>query len=91
MDVHDESVAFHNFANVHKDENLCWCTCLCAICNKAYFVAKLCVSTNTSLQGFWIQWVQVKGMYTTAEVYFGYVINFSEANRLKFGGPEWIM
>jgi len=44
-----------------------------------------------ALQGFWIQWVQVKGMYVTAEVYFVYVINYCEANRLKFGAPGWIM
>ena len=44
-----------------------------------------------ALQAFWIQWVQVKGMYVTAEVYFVYVVNYCEANRLKFGAPGWIM
>jgi len=29
--------------------------------------------------------------YITAEAYFGYVINYFEANRLKFGAPGWIM
>ena len=32
-------VAFHIFANVHSDWNVGQCTCLCGICNKAYFVS----------------------------------------------------
>jgi hypothetical protein len=30
-------------------------------------------------------------VYITAELYFGYVINYCVANRLKFGAPGWIM
>jgi hypothetical protein len=51
-------VAFHKLANVPNDEDLGWCTCLCGICNKAYFVT---AQAQTLLE-FWIQWVQVKGM-----------------------------
>ena len=34
---------------------------------------------------------RIINLYITAEVYFGYVINYCEAKRLKFGAPEWIM
>jgi hypothetical protein len=34
---------------------------------------------------------RIISMYITAEVYFGYVINYCEANRLKFIAPGWIM
>jgi hypothetical protein len=35
-------VDFHNFTDVCSDENLGSCTCLCVICNKAYFVTISC-------------------------------------------------
>jgi len=44
-------VAFHIFANVHSDWNVGQCTCLCGICNKAYFVTKFCVNTETRFTG----------------------------------------
>jgi hypothetical protein len=34
---------------------------------------------------------RVISLYGTAEVYFGYVINYCDANRLKFGAPGWMM
>jgi hypothetical protein len=34
---------------------------------------------------------RIIGVYVTAEVYFGYVINCCEANRIKFVAPGWIM
>jgi hypothetical protein len=39
MDMMKLIVAFHDFANVSIDENLGYCTCLCGICNEAYFVS----------------------------------------------------
>ena len=34
---------------------------------------------------------RIIGVYITAEVYFGYVINCCGADRLKFGSPGWVM
>jgi hypothetical protein len=33
----------------------------------------------------------ITSVHITAGVYFGYVINYCEANRLKYGVPGWIM
>jgi len=56
----------------------------------------VCTSKNTV---FWVTELiydktdlfRIIGMYITAEVYSGCVINYFEANRLKFGAPSWIM
>jgi hypothetical protein len=54
--------SFHNSLNLRNDENFGQCTCLCAICNKAYFVKEFVSTPTQALLGFWIQLVQVKGM-----------------------------
>jgi hypothetical protein len=57
MDRHVEANSrFSQFCKC--GENFGMCLCLCGICNKAYFVS---AQVQASL-GFWIQWVQVKGM-----------------------------
>jgi hypothetical protein len=38
--LYEAKVGFQNFANVHNDENFGYCTCLCGICNYAYYVTK---------------------------------------------------
>ena len=62
------------------------------------YVLKLHVCTLKNTVFFVIEFIYNKtdffriiSMYMTAEVYFGYVIDYREANRLKFGAPGWIM
>jgi hypothetical protein len=57
MDSHVETnISFSQFCKCGEDFGLC--LCLCGICNKAYFVS----ARAQALLGFWIQWVQVKGV-----------------------------
>jgi hypothetical protein len=56
MDRHVEANSrFSQFLNC---DNFGLCICLCGICNKAQYVS---AQAQSSL-GFWIQWVQVKGV-----------------------------
>ena len=64
---------------------LCACTKLhvCTSNNTVFLIAEF-IYDKTDL-------FRIISVYITAEVYIGYVINFCEANRLKFGAPGWIM
>jgi len=64
---------------------LCVCTKLhiCRTKNTVFLVTEL-IYNKTNL-------FRITSVYITAEVYFGYIINYCEANSLKFGAPGWII
>ena len=64
---------------------LCVCTELpvCTSKNIVFLVTEF-INDKTDL-------FRIISVYITGEAYFGYVINYCEANRLKFGALGWIM
>ena len=61
---------------------LCVCTKLhvCISKNTGFLVAEFIYNKNGLFK--------IISVYLSAEVYFGYVISYCEANRLKFGCPR---